>query len=442
VPVPGRPPRLSRRAVLQGAAGTALTTVLAGCGGGSSPRVQVAVVWSGGELARFREVLRAYPGRVDVTSAGDDIDAFLRARRRAGNSPDVAVVSRPGLVRGYVERGWLAPVHPELAGRYPTAWNELLTFGGRQYGVWLKAAHKSLFWYLPAVLPSARVPATWDELHDLVHDQARAPRAPAPLAVGAGDGWVLTDWLENLLAALVPAERYAALARGESLWDTPEVRPAFAKLGELWSEPGAFPGGGRRALLTQYDEAVLQVVATHEAMTTFEGDFVAGVADRFVDADTPVDRRPRTFPFPSPDQAHPLLVGGDAAVVLDDSPGGHRLVEWLTRPGSFAPWIAAGGYLSPNREVAISSYPAGLARRFAQDLVDASTDGLRFDLSDLLPGELTGADGQGSWKILQDFFADVTRADPDVPAAVRRAVTRLDDGARQARAQDDDEAAS
>jgi ABC-type glycerol-3-phosphate transport system substrate-binding protein len=422
-------PRLTRRAVLRGAAGAAAATVLGGAGSGcagSGGRTQVAVVWTGHELAMFRRVLRDYPEPIDVISAGDDIDALVRARQRAGTSPDVAIVPRPGLIRGYVERGWLAPIQARVKARFPPTWNDQLRVDGEVFGAWVKSAHKSLFWYLPSLLSGP--PSTWDELVAYVGERAAAS-GPAPLAIGAADGWALTDWLDNLLAATVPARSGLDhdLAAGEPRWGHAAVREAFAEVARVWSVPGAFPGGGRRALVTQFDASVIEVTGG-EAVMMGGADFVTGFAEQF--PPEPPDRGLGWFRFPPVDGTQRVVVGGDAAVVLHDSPAGHRLVEWLTRPGAFDPWLEAGGYLTPSDSAAMADYPPGFTRELAQDIRQPS---VRFDLSDQLPGTASGRDGVGSWLVLQDFFADVTAPSPDVGAAIDRAVGRLDEAVVAAR---------
>jgi hypothetical protein len=361
--------------------------------------------------------------RVDLVSAGDDIDEFLRVRREAGTHPDVAITSRLGFITDFARRGWLVPLDRALfEPRFPPAWNNLLIRGPELYGAWIKGAHKSLLWTRSSTLDRGTPPKTFEGLVDLVRRLAHR-RPPAPLAIGAADGWVLTDWFENVLASASP-EEYQKLADNTADWHSPTVRSALSRLAELWSIPGAFPDGGARALLTQQEESVIQVVRTNQAAMVVEGDFVYGVAQRFQRPDL-VPIQPYDFPAVA-GGTKPLVVSGDAAVLLRDNAGARDLVEWLTSRDvwpAFGPWLRDGGYLTPNLTIPDNAYRNSVTLGLVQKA--RGTDQLQFDLSDQLPAPLSGGDGSGSWKVLQDFFADVTRSTPDIPAAVTRAVDRF-----------------
>ncbi|MFB9237825.1 extracellular solute-binding protein [Plantactinospora siamensis] len=419
---------LARRTVLRAAAAAAVAggTLAAGAGCGGDRPVQVAVVWSDEELRLFQRVMRGYPRPWRAISAGDDIDAFLRARRLAGTLPDVAILSRPGLIGEYAAAGWLTELDSAWSGRFPTALDGYVRHDGRLYGAWVKLAHKSLLWYLPELLPGGP-PGSWPALVAVTAELGRRHldgAGPAPLSVGAADGWVLTDWFENVLATTSGQDFYRRLAGGAGDWTAAPVRLALRRLAQVWGLPGAFPGGGPRALLTQYDESVIQVGARRWAAMVPGADFVARMDQDF----DPAGSRLRHGRFPG--EPKPLVVGGDAAVVLGGSRAGYDFVRALV-DADFGPWIDAGGFLAARTAVQPDRYP-DYRRQLAADIQDAAAD-LRFDLSDLLPAPLTGADGVGSWRIMQDFFAAVARgphdgvaADPTtVDGAVDRAVRQL-----------------
>ncbi len=414
---------VSRRDAVKGLA--ALTgLVAAGCGAGR-PTLRVAVVWSGWELTQFKRVLRAFPGdfELSVQSVGDDIGALLGRRVAAAATPDLAIVPRPGLVSEY--RSQLAPLTPMTDSS--RRWQDLLTFGGEVYGRWFKVAHKSLVWHRADLLGPAPVPWGWDSWVQRCRTLAEA--GTPPLAIGAADGWVLTDWFENVLLGLAP-DTYRSLVTDPTRWTDDAVREALRRLGTVWSIPGAFPGGPGRAVLTQFDESVLEVFEHGRAAMVVGADFVWPVVTHYTGF---ARERVGWLPFPHGDSGHrPVLVAGDAAVLLrPGSAGGRTLIEWLASPDAAATWAAEGGFLSVDGRV--RGYPTELrAGPLVEDVSRGSGDGgsVTFDLSDQLSGRLAGGEGRGIWKIFEEFFVEVTAVGSGLEAAVDRAVDALSRAAR------------
>ncbi|HET8680538.1 MAG TPA: extracellular solute-binding protein [Micromonosporaceae bacterium] len=402
--------------LLRAAGGVTVTSALAACGRRASG-IEVFVMWSGGELAAFRETMQQFHDEtgfhVRVVPVGEQVNELLQARIDTDNPPDLAIVPLPGLIRDYAERGHVQDLGPELGKDTPEGLRDLVTMeDGRVVGLWVKAAHKSLFWHRGDLSP----PKTWAKLVDLVTQRASEGRTP--LAIGAADGWVVSDWFENMLIGVGGGDTYDLLAEGTGDWGSKHVTMALEELAKLWSVRGAFPGGAERALLTQYEESVVQVFATpRRADLVFEGDFVSSVVGRF--AEGSVD----TFRFPPvTGDTPPLVVGGDVAARFTESEGAKELVNWLALPDSMVPWITRGGFLSPNRMVPNAWYSDLLTRHLADELQLAKE--VRFDLSDQLTGRLGGGQGRGMWRILQDFFGAVATGQ-DRDAAVRRAKNQL-----------------
>ncbi len=386
-----------------------------GCGG--EPPLRVAVVWSGWELARFRDVLG---GREAVVySAGDNIAALLRNPVAPAATPDVAIVPRPGLVE---DPAICARLRPVRSGD-PAYWRDLLRCGPDDSvrGVWFKVAHKSLVWYRPEAVPLP--PEDFEQWLEMC--RRRALTSP-PLAIGAADGWVLTDWFENVLVGIDRAA-YRTLHEKDGDWASAPVREALTRLARLWSIENLLPGGGRRALVTQFHDSVLDVFRYGRADMLAAPDFAWPVIDRYRSP----GRAAWRFPFPGPRGAPrpPVVAGGDAVVALDS--GGERgvaFVEQLTGAGGIAgleSWAAAGGFLSLNG--AVTHYPPAM-RGLAAELAGE----IEFDLSDRLTGALAGGDGQGLWQVLTDMFVavtvDRTRADQAAGTAVA-ALKRLSEAA-------------
>lgn len=407
----------------------ALPALAAGCGVGRST-IRVAGVWSGWELTQFRKVLDAFPGRdsvnISVQSAGDDIATLVGNRVAGTAAPNVALVPFPQLVRA--NRDHLVPLR--AATTHDSEWDRLLTFDGEVYGRWFKVAHKSIVWYRPDRLGAGSPPRNWDGWLALCRDLAA--RGRPPLSIGAADGWVLTDWFENVLLSLDPPE-YRRLATGSPSWRQASVRAALRRLGEVWSIPGVIAGGAERALQTQFDQSLLDVFEYDQAAMVAGADYDWPVITQYTSA--PRDRI-KWFAFPRI-RERPVLIGGDAAVLLRPAiDGGRELIDWLATPQAAGRWAGAGGFLTINDPRHTVTYPPGLnARPLVDDLVAGSGDGgpVTFDLSDQLGGRLAGADGRGTWKIFKDFFVEVTKPRPaGEPAADRieraaeRAITALE----------------
>jgi alpha-glucoside transport system substrate-binding protein len=164
-------------------------------------RVEVAAVWTGTEQKNFKKVLDAFAKQtgasVRFTPTGDDIAPVLEPRIAGGNPPDVAVLPQPGLLRDFAGRGALQPIQDvagaEVDANYAPIWREFGSVDGQLYGVWFKAANKSLVWYNANVFRDAGVqPAT--DFNQLLQDmQTIADSGVKPLSVGAANGWTLTD---------------------------------------------------------------------------------------------------------------------------------------------------------------------------------------------------------------------------------------------------------
>ncbi|BCJ33599.1 sugar ABC transporter substrate-binding protein [Actinocatenispora thailandica] len=425
---------MKRRTLLAAGAATAALP-LTGCAS-TSHGLEVVCAWGGPELAAFRKVLAGFTAEFGhsvriVVANGNGVDAMLSARLAADNRPDVAVLSEPSLITEYANAGHLVELPDRKYGaNLPDYWRTLAGVDGTLYGCWVKIAHKSLFWYRQSALfPAAdgdpliqQPPQTWAEFVDLVK---RWPvRGQSPLAIGAADGWVLTDWFENVLASLNSNDQtgnaYDALVSPQADWDVDIVRHALRNLGELWSLPNTLPYGGARALLTPFDASVAQVFGEHRAGMLFEGDFVAPIVSDLHSAD-----EPSCFPFPPVEgRRRPQIVAGDVAVLLRRSTAGLDLMEYLTTKAAATPWADAGFLVAPYQQNLTVEYPQARMRQLAGEISDPTAE-VRFDLSDQLTGKLIGDDGKGSWLILSDFFRAVTGGAP-VGRAVDEAVRQFD----------------
>ncbi|CAM5683051.1 ABC transporter substrate-binding protein [Streptomyces hirsutus] len=391
-----------------GADETASTVTLPRLDGQS---LEVAAVWTGTEQANFKKVLAEFEKRtgakVTFVPAQDPIINFLGSKIAGGAPPDVALLPQPGAVKQAVEKGWAKPLgaeaQAELKKNYSQGWQDIGSVDGKPYGVYYKAANKSLIWYNAQVFENAGAsePKTWKDL--LTTAQTVYDSGVTPFSVGGADGWTLTDWFENIYLSQAGPEKYDQLAAHEIKWTDPSVKDALTTLAEVWGKADYLAGGPGGALQTEFPASVTQTFTGGDqpkAGMVYEGDFVQvniGETEAKVGTDAKV------FPFPAVGDSPPVVSGGDAAVILENSKAAQALATFLASPDAAGIQAKLGGYLSPNKNVPNSAYPNEVQQKMAQALVDAGDD-FRFDMSDQAPQAFGGTPGKGEWKALQDFL--------------------------------------
>ena len=392
--------RLSLLAVL--ALALALAVTAAGCGGGDeggegTGTVTVLSLWGGSEREAFQKVLAAFTEETGIRTRYETARDFLpviRTRLAAGNPPMVAIVPRPGIVRDLATAGDLQTLDDlgmdgeEVNQNYSKAWTDLTTIDGEVYGFVAKANSKSVIWYKPDSLRElgAEPPTTWDELLALTEQYQEAGKTP--WAVGAQDGWPLTDWFESIYLYQQGPQKYEQLFSGELSFDDQSVKAALNEMLKVINER-TVPGGIDRALGTTFVDSIGQVFGTNaRAELYYEGGFVGGIALGDVNPNLKPGETIDFFPFPTINEQHgqPLLGAGDVAVAFENNDDVTELMEYLSSPEAGRIWVSTGAIVSPNKGVELSAYPNQLVRKEAQQVREATV--FRFDGSDLLPGDL------------------------------------------------------
>ncbi|MET7694525.1 ABC transporter substrate-binding protein [Streptomyces sp. NPDC005483] len=425
-----------RIALLTGCTALVLALGATACGGAtptaaggdkplSGQTVTVAGVWTGSEQKNFQKVLDAFSektgAKTQFISTGDNVSTVIGSKIEGGNAPDVVMVPQVGVLQQFADKGWLKPLsaatQQSVDANYAPVWKTYGSVGSTLYGLYFKAAHKSTVWYSPDALAQAGVsaPTSYDQL--LKDGHTVSDSGLAAFAVAGEDGWTLTDWFENVYLSQAGPEKYDALATHKLKWTDASVVKALGTLGKLFKDKQLVAGGASTALNTDFPGSVEKVFGPKpEAAMVYEGDFVAGVAhDQF---GRTIGKDANFFPFPPVDGGKaPVVSGGDAAVVLKNgknSKAGMQLLEYLATPDAAGVWAKAGGFLSPNKALALDTYGDEVTRATAKSLIDAG-DSVRFDMSDQAPAAFGGTKGVGEWKLLQDFLRDPS--DPKATAA-------------------------
>ncbi|GEK03713.1 MULTISPECIES: ABC transporter substrate-binding protein [unclassified Streptomyces] len=374
-------------------------------------KLEVAAVWTGTEQANFKKVLAEFEKRtgakVTFVPAQDPIINFLGSKIAGGQPPDVALLPQPGAIKQAVQKGWAKPLGAdalkELRKNYSQGWQDIGKVDGKSYGVYYKAANKSLIWYNAKAFENAgaKEPKTWQDL--LTTAQAVYDSGVTPFSVGGADGWTLTDWFENVYLSQAGPEKYDQLAQHKIKWTDPSVKQALTTLAQIWGKKDYVAGGADGALQTEFPASVTQTFTGGDqpkAAMVYEGDFAQV---NIGDTKAKVGTDAKVFPFPAVGSSAPVVSGGDAAVVLKDSKAAQALATFLASPDAATIQAKLGGYLSPNKNVPDSAYPNEVQRTIAKALI-ASGDDFRFDMSDQAPQAFGGTPGKGEWKDLQDFL--------------------------------------
>jgi alpha-glucoside transport system substrate-binding protein len=407
----------------------ALSVLAAGCGGdddeeGGEPtgatdtdggeavsgEISVMSTWSGPEQASFEAVIDGFTELnpdVDVSydSAGDALPTVLSTAVEGGNPPDVAVVPQPGLVQQYVERGALQPIdfaQETIAENFTGSVIEVGTFEDQLYAVLFKASNKSTYWYNVQAFQDAGVEATEDWEEFLANaETVKASGMPA-YSIGGAEGWTLTDLFENIYLRTAGADMYDQLSRHEIPWTDQSVKDALTEMGKIVGDVDNIVGGTQGALQSDFTTSVSNVFAENpKGAMVIEGDFVPGVVESPLEPETGYN----VSVFPSINDSPPAVVAsGDLVVMFEDSPAAQAFVEYLASPEAAAIWAGRGGFSSANQNLDPSAYPDPITATTAGAVAEAEE--FRFDLSDLQPSEFGSTEGQGLWKLFQDFVAN------------------------------------
>jgi alpha-glucoside transport system substrate-binding protein len=373
---------------------------------------------TGPEQRYFRNVLRDFERKfpnvnVKYTSAARQLPQVLSTAVQGGRPPDLALIPQPALVKQFVQRRALKPItflRSTIRRDWGPSWLTLGTFNGRLYSLYYKGANKALLWYNVPVFRQAGVtaPRTWTQLQSV----ARTIRASGNRAysIGGASGWTLTDLFENIYLKQAGPALYDRLSTHRIPWTHATVKTALRAMAQVFASDN-IAGGTDGALQTDFDTSVSQVFADPpKAAIILEQDAVSGVITGSTEAKPVTDFNVAPFPSFKPSTANAVVSGGDAVVMFKDNPASRALLRYFATPAAAAVRIRqAGGFLSPNKRVKLSTYRNAIDRRTAGALATAKV--VRFDLSDLQPAEFGATEGQGLWKLFQDFLRSPSNVD-------------------------------
>lgn len=410
------------------AAAGVIALSLAGCGSstpassGSTPAsgvnlkgqtIEVAGVWSGDEQKDFQQVLQVFEQQtgatVHYTSDGDNLPTVLQTKVAGKNPPNIAFLAQPGSIAQFAKEGALKPlpadVQQTVAAHQAPAWSKFATVDGKPYGVYFDASDKSVVWYNTKSFDSlgAQPPKTWTDFINISGELADA--GVTPMSVGAADGWVLSDWFEQVYLQTAGVDNYNKLAAHQIKWTDPTVTTALQTLKQYLGTDRLLTGGRSGSLQTDFPTSVVNAFQDPpKAAMVYEGDFVATSIQSSTKAKVGTDAK--IFPFPQIGASAPgVESGGDAAVAFTDDKATMALMKFLATPDAGSVFAKTGGFLTPNKDVPVSDFPNDITKTMEQQLIGAGNN-IVFDMSDQAPPAFGATKGSGEWKDLEDFLAN------------------------------------
>jgi len=355
---------------------------------------------------------------IDVIYEGaDDFATLLPERVAADEAPDLAMFPQPGLMAQFARAEQLVPLTEflesgALQAAYSDDWLDIGTVDDEIYAIWYSTSVKSLVWYKPTEFEANgyEVPQTWPDLLALNDKIAAEGKTPwcIGLESGPATGWPGTDWIEDLMLRTAGPEAYSQWIDHRLPFNSPQVINAFNEFGKILRDPKYVNGGAENAVQTGFGQSPEGLFADppncymHKQGSFIASFFAEGKAPR---SDYDV------FPLPAIDDKFglPILVGGDAFAMFNDTPEARALIGYLTTPTPHEIWAQLGGFISPHKQVSPDVYPDAVTQKIA--LILANADIVRFDGSDLMPSAVgTGTFWTGIVKFAEGASAeDVTK---------------------------------
>jgi alpha-glucoside transport system substrate-binding protein len=286
-----------------------------------------------------------------------------------------------------------------LRQQYPEVFLDLATVEDQLLGIWHTVGLKSLVWYPKKAFEAKgyEVPETWDEM--LALSEQIVADGGTPWCIGiyeyGAQGWVGTDWVEDILLRTAPPETYDAWVRHDLPFDSPEIRHVFEIMGQIWLNDDYVYGGSENIATESFLDSPKHMFEDppgcylHKQATFIPFYFPPGV--RYGE-----DYDFFYLPPIDAEFGKPVLGSGELLAMLNDRPEVREVMRYLTTPEATQSLIEYGNFLSPNRKIPLDWFPTPEDLRYAQIILGADT--YRFDGSDLMPGEV----GLGS------FFRGIT----------------------------------
>jgi alpha-glucoside transport system substrate-binding protein len=331
----------------------------------------------------------------------------IKLRVEGGDAPDLAFVPQPGLLATLVGGGNVVPLadlQDDVVANNGESWVGYGSVDGTFYAPPFGANIKSLVWYSPEAFATAgyEIPTTWQELLDL--SQQIVDDGGTPWCVGAesggATGWVLTDWVEDIVLRTAGPDVYDQWVTHEIPFNDPAIVAAVDQVGAVVKNDDFVLGGAQSIPSTSFQEAGLPLLEgecfMHRQANFYGNQWPEGTTKG-------PDGAVNAFYLPTVNADDPkvMLGGGELITAFADRPEVAAVAAFLTSADYANERLKLGNWLTPNKNADISLVTDPLEQVFAELL--ASSEVFRFDGSDLMPGPV----GAGSfWSEMVEWVVD------------------------------------
>ena len=345
-------------------------------------------------------------GATITYEADKSFEAQILVRAKAGNPPDLAIVPQPGLLKQLVATGKVVEAPEQVSKNVDEFWSKDFkdygTVDGKFYAAPLGANLKSLVWYSPAEFEEKgiEIPKTLDQLKELSDKLAEGDRKPwcAGIASGEATGWVVTDWMEDMMLRLSGPETYDKWVNHEIPFDGPESTAALDAVGSYMKNDKYFNGGYgniKSIASTTFQDGGLPILdgtcSLHRQASFYASNWPEG---------TKVAEDGDVFAFYLPGKTEddkPVLGGGEFIAAFNDRPEVAAFQAYLatdTWANNKATASPLGGWVSANTGLNADNLVSPIDKLAAETFQDDKAV-FRFDGSDQMPAAI----GSGAfWK--------------------------------------------
>ncbi len=351
-----------------------------------------------------------------------EAETQINVRAAAGDAPDIMIIPQPGLLQRLVADGYVVPAAKSVEDNVDEFWSESWkgygTIDGTFYAAPLMASVKGWVWYSPSEFADKgyEVPETWDDLMALTEEMAANDSAtyrPWCVGFGSGDatGWPGTDWIEDLVLRGAGPEAYDAWVAGDLKFDSPEIREAFDRVGEILLNPdyvnGGF-GGVESIVSTTFNDGGLPILdgncSLHHQASFYEAQWPEGTVVA-PDGDVWAFITPKV----DPEAGDSVTGGGEFVAAFTESDAVTAVQTYLSSDTWANNRVALGGVISANKGLDPNLAGSELGKASIEILQGEDTV-FRFDASDLMPAAV----GTSSfWTGMVDWVVG-TRSTDDV----------------------------